>query len=132
MKNLSTELKVGFFAIAVIFILSYMTFKVGNLPLLWEEGYRLSASLDDVNGLDAKSRIKIAGVDAGIVDTITLENGKAHIILLLDPQIKIYRNAKVSLRMAGLLGDKHLSLTTGTPDEELLKDGDRIDGVCLY
>ncbi len=127
--KISTELKVGIFAIVVIFTLSYMTFKVGSLPMIWEKGYRLNVELNDINGLDEKSRIKIAGVDAGIVDSIKLEKGKAQLILLMDPEIEIYSNSEVALRMAGLLGDKYLSLTTGTPDQALLKDGDTITGI---
>jgi phospholipid/cholesterol/gamma-HCH transport system substrate-binding protein len=126
MKNVSTELKVGLFAIIVIVVLSYMTFKVGGLPMIWEKGYRLYAEFDDVSGLDEQSRIKIAGVEAGILEKIRLENGKAKLTLLVQPDVKVYRNAVVSLRMSGLLGDRYLALTAGTPDQPLLKNGDTI------
>jgi phospholipid/cholesterol/gamma-HCH transport system substrate-binding protein len=129
MRNLSPELKVGIFAIVVILILSYMTFKVGTLPLTWKKGYRLYVVFDNISGLDEKSRVKIAGVDSGIVEKIKLENGKAKLILFIEPDVKIYRNAKASLKMTGLLGDKYLALTTGTPDEPLLRDGDTITNV---
>jgi phospholipid/cholesterol/gamma-HCH transport system substrate-binding protein len=126
MKQSSTELKVGIFAIMVIIILSFMTFKVGSLPFLWEKGYRLYAEFEDISGLDEKSRIKIAGVESGIVDRIRLEKGKAKLALLINPDIKIYRNAKAYLRMSGLLGDKYIALDTGTSDEPLLESGDII------
>ena len=129
MKNFSTEMKVGIFALVVIFTLSYMTFKVGGLPALWEKGYRLHLVFDDINGLDEKSRIKIAGVDAGIVDKIELIGGRARVVLLVNPDIKVYRNAKASLRMAGLLGDRYLALSTGTSDHPLLKDGDKVADI---
>lgn len=126
MKNVSAELKVGIFAIMVIIILSYMTFKVGRTPFIWEKGYRLYAEFDDISGLDEKSRIKIAGVNAGLVEKITLLDGKARLTLLIEPDVKIYRNAKASLRMSGLLGDRFLAVSTGTPEEPLLKSGDTI------
>ena len=126
MKDLSVELKVGIFAVIVIMVLTYMTFKVGSLPMIWEKGYRLHVMLNDTSGLDEKSRIKIAGVEAGMVDTIKLEEGKAKITLLMDPDIKIYKDAEVSLRMSGLLGDRHLALFPGSSDQPLLKDGDPI------
>ena len=129
MKNVSTELKVGIFAIIVIIILSYMTFKVGRMTFMWEKGLKLYAVFDDISGLDEKSRIKVAGVDAGIVDKIVLENGKAKLTLLLNPDIKIYKNAEVSLKMSGLLGDRYLAISTGTPDQPLLKSGDSITHV---
>ncbi len=126
MKNVSTELKVGIFAIIVIVVLSYMTFKVGGMPMIWEKGYRLYSVFDDVSGLDEQSRIKIAGVEAGLLEKITLENGKAKLTLLIQPDIKVYKNAVVSLRMSGLLGDRYLALSPGTSDQPLLKDGDTI------
>ena len=50
MKNVSTELKVGIFAIIVIIILSYMTFKVGRMTFMWEKGLKLYAVFDDISG----------------------------------------------------------------------------------
>lgn len=129
MKDVSVELKVGIFAVLVIMILTYMTFKVGSLPMIWEKGYRLYVLLDDTSGLDEKSRIRIAGVEAGMVDRIELKEGKAMITLILNRNIKIYKNAEVSLRMSGLLGDRHMALTTGSSDQPLLKHGDHILNV---
>ncbi len=99
MKNQSTELKVGLFAIVVIVFLTYMTFKVGGLPLIWEKGYRLYVEFDDISGLDEQSRIKVAGVEAGIVEKIELIDGKAKLTLLINPDINIYRNAKAYMRI---------------------------------
>jgi phospholipid/cholesterol/gamma-HCH transport system substrate-binding protein len=129
MKDFTVELKVGIFAVIVIMVLAYMTFKVGSLPMIWEKGYRLYVLIDDTSGLDEKSRIKIAGVEAGMVDRVELEEGKARVTLLLDSDIKVYGNAEVALRMSGLLGDRHLALATGSSDHPLLKNGDRILNV---
>jgi phospholipid/cholesterol/gamma-HCH transport system substrate-binding protein len=129
MKEVSTELKVGIFALLVIVILTYMTFKVGKLPFIWEKGYRLYAEFDDIVGLDERSRIKIAGVDAGIVEQINIADGKARLTLLINPDIKVYKNAKAKLKMSGLLGDRYLSIATGTPDNPQLKSGDTITNV---
>ncbi len=126
MRESSTELKVGIFAIIVIMVLSYMTFKVGSLPLLWEKGYRVYAEFSDISGLDEKSRIKIAGVEAGIVEKIELKSGKARLTLLLNPDVKVHRNAIAYLRMTGLLGDKYIALDTGTDDVPLLESGGMI------
>ncbi|MBI5674531.1 MAG: MCE family protein [Nitrospirae bacterium] len=129
MKNLSPELKVGVFAIIVVLILSYMTFKVGSLPFTWDKGYRLYANFDDIKGLDEKSRIKIAGVDSGTVEKIILKDGKAELTLLIEPDVKVYSDAEATLRMSGLLGDKYLALSQGTSQNSLLKDGDKINNV---
>lgn len=129
MKGLSSELKIGIFAIVVVLILSYMTLKVGVLSSIWEKGYRLYVVFDNISGLDENSRIKIAGVDSGTVERISLKEGRAELTLLIDPDRKIYENATASLRMTGLLGEKYLALTTGTSDHPLLEDGDFITKI---
>jgi phospholipid/cholesterol/gamma-HCH transport system substrate-binding protein len=129
MNKSSTELKVGIFAIIVIFILSYMTIKVGSLPLIWEKGYRLYVEFDDVSGLDEQSRIKVAGVESGIVEKIELVDGKAKLTLIINPDVEIYKNAKAYMRMSGLLGDRYLAISTGTSDEPVLKNGDIINNT---
>ena len=87
-----------------------MTFKVSSLGVAWRKGYRLHVTFDNVSGLDEKSRVKIAGVSAGMVEKIMLKDGKAELILLMEPQIKIYEDAEASLRTAGFLGDKNTIL----------------------
>jgi len=129
MKEFSTELKVGFFALFVLAILTFMTFKVGGLEWAKARGYTLHAYFRNTAGLDEKTRVKISGVDAGIVDSVTLSDGKAKVTLLMDPEVKIFRNATASIKMSGLLGDKYLDIRTGTADAGILKDGDTISNV---
>jgi phospholipid/cholesterol/gamma-HCH transport system substrate-binding protein len=129
MKEFSTELKVGFFALVVLAILTFMTFKVGGLEWARAKGYTLYAYFSNTAGLDEKTRVKIAGVDAGIVDSVTLADGKAKVTLLMDHKVKIYRNATASIKSSGLLGDKYLDIRAGTADAGILKDGDTISNV---
>ncbi|MDH4231537.1 MAG: MCE family protein [Nitrospirota bacterium] len=130
MKEFSTELKVGFFALIVLAILTFMTFKVGGLEWAKAKGYTLHAYFSNTAGLDEKTRVRIAGVDAGIVDSVRLSDGRAKVTLIMDPEVKIYRNATASIKASGLLGDKYLAISTGTPDAGLLKDGDTINNVA--
>ncbi|HDK16527.1 MAG TPA: MCE family protein, partial [Nitrospirae bacterium] len=123
---MKTELKVGLFAIIVIILLSYMTFKVSGLGVPWKKGYRLHVRFDNISGLDEKSRVKVAGVDTGVVEKVSLREGRAELTLLMDPAVRIYEDAKASLRVSGLLGDKYLAIWSGTSTEEALKDGDWI------
>ena len=126
MKGISTELKVGIFAIVVLLALAFMTFKIGGLGGGWKKGYRLYLSFDNISGLEEKSKVKVAGVDAGIVERIVLSEGRARLIVLLKPEIEIHKDTKASIRVAGLLGDKYLALSSGTSSEPVLTDGEAI------
>ena len=129
MNKLSPETKVGIFAIVVVLALTYMTLKVGGFLFGWEKGYTLYAVFEDISGLDEKTRIKIAGVDSGMVEKIRLKGGKAELTLIMYHDVMIYEDARATLKMSGLLGEKYFSLTTGTPVSRLLKDGDTIINI---
>ncbi len=129
MKELSAELKVGVFALVILAVLTFMTFKVGGLDWAGTKGYALHVYFKNTAGLDEKTRVRIAGVDAGIVDTIKLADGKAKVSLLIEPGVKIYGNAAASIKSTGLLGDKYLDIRTGTAEAGLLKDGDMISNA---
>ncbi|MEW6067457.1 MAG: MlaD family protein [Nitrospirota bacterium] len=128
MKGLSTELKVGFFAIIVIAILSFMTFRVGGLEWIKKEGYIVYVYFDNIAGLDKKTKVKVAGVDAGAIEDIELKDGKAKLTLRIDKDVQIFNNANASIKATGLLGDKYLSIETGSL-EPILKEGGTIENV---
>lgn len=123
---MKTELKVGIFAIIVVIALAYITFKVSGIGLGLKKGYRLYVTFENISGLDVKSKVKVAGVDSGVVEKIRLKDGKAELTILMEPGVTLYEDAKASLRVSGLLGDRYLSLWTGSSSRRPLKDGDSI------
>lgn len=129
MKEYSTELKVGVFALVVLAVLTFMTFKVGGLEWTKAKGYTLHVFFKNTAGLDEKTKVRIAGVEAGTVDSVSLADGKAEVKILMKPDMKIYRNAVASIKLTGLLGDKYLDIKAGTADSGTLKDGESINTV---
>lgn len=129
MRGISSELKVGIFALIVLLVLAVMTFKTGGLEWTKKKGYTLYASFDNTAGLDEQTKIKVAGVDTGIVDEIELVEGRARVKLLMNEGVVVYKNARALIRSTGLLGDKFLEIQVGSPDNPPLKDGDEITSV---
>ena len=125
MKGFTTELKVGLFALIVLLILAYMTFKVSGTEWLRREGYNVYVYFSNIAGLDEKTKIKVAGVDAGVIEKITLEGGRAKLRIRVYPEIKLYRDATASIKASGLLGDKYLDIGPGSEKPEL-KEGETI------
>ncbi len=128
MKGLSTELKVGIFAIVAIAILTFMTFKVGGFDWIRKKGYAVYVYFDNIAGLDEKTKVKVAGVDAGVIEKIELEEGKAKLTLRIDRKVKLYSDASASIKSTGLLGDRYLEIRPGSIQPDL-KDGDTIRNV---
>jgi len=126
--RMSTELKVGLFALVVIAILSYMTFRVGGFEWIEKKGYIVYVDFKNIAGLDVKTRVKVAGVDAGVIEGIYLKDGRARLKLRMRPDVKLYSDASAAIKATGLLGDKFLAIYIGSK-EPLLKDGDTITQV---
>jgi len=128
MRGISTELKVGFFAIVVIAALSYMTFMISGIDWMKKEGYTVYIYFKNVAGLDEKTKVKIAGVNAGVIETIELKEGRAKLTVRLNKDIALYSDSSASIKAAGLLGDKYLEIKTGKT-MPLVTDGATLDNV---
>jgi phospholipid/cholesterol/gamma-HCH transport system substrate-binding protein len=128
MRGISAELKVGAFSLVVLALLTFMTFKVGGFEWIKKKGYVFYAEFNNIAGLDEKTRIKVAGVDAGIIERIDLKEGKARLTLRVNRNVILYSDASAEIKASGLLGDKYLELKTGTREPKL-KDGDTIKNI---
>ncbi|MFT3922842.1 MAG: MlaD family protein [Myxococcales bacterium] len=91
-----------------------------------DEGYRVYAIFDDVQGLVPKSRVLIAGIPVGTIDSIRLEGDRARVDLRIDRSVKLYKNAQVAQRSASLLGETLLVILPGGPPKPEIEDGAQI------
>jgi phospholipid/cholesterol/gamma-HCH transport system substrate-binding protein len=128
MRGLSTELKVGLFALLVMTIMTFMTFKVGGLDWMKEEGNIYYVYFKNIAGLDEKTKLKIAGVDAGFIRKIELHKGVAKMTVRVQKEVRMFSDASASIKATGLLGDKYLEIKPGSK-EPALKNGDTIQDV---
>lgn len=131
MRGLSTELKVGFFALVVLAILTYMTFKVGGFEWIKKEGYTVYVYFENIAGLDEKTKLKIAGVDAGAIEKIELKEGQAKLTIRISKDVQLFSDASASIKATGLLGDKYLEIKTGS-QKPALKSGETIKNVVEF
>ena len=123
--RLNLELFVGLFMIAGILCLGYLSIKLGKVELWGEPGYKVYAIFSDVGGLRNDSTVVVAGVDVGRVDSITLENYEARVVLQINPGLQIHDDAIVSVKTRGLIGEKYIQISAGASDE-IIKPGGRI------
>lgn len=128
MRGITTELKVGLFALIVLAILTFMTFKVGGIDFLRRDGYVVYIYFKNIAGLDEKTKVKIAGVNAGMIERIELHDGRAKLTVRMNKEVALYSDARASIKAAGLLGDKYLEIKTGS-EQPVLTNGDTLTTV---
>ncbi len=121
---MKSETKVGVFIVIAIGIFIYLSVNIGALRLDMAQYNTFKTYFDDIGGLDLKAPVKIAGVDIGWVDAIELlPDGKAEIIMRVNKNIKLAKNAYAVIAQEGLIGTKTLEIEPGDPLTGFLLSG---------
>lgn len=137
MQSKKNEVWVGLFVLIAIAAIIFLALKVADIRSVGsEKTYRVSATFDDIGGLQARSPVKIGGVVIGRVNDIRLDKDyKPEVTLDIYSQYdQIPDTSSLSIRTSGLLGEQYLALSKGfenttdpdLPMTEMLKDGSRI------
>ncbi|MEK6531853.1 MAG: MlaD family protein [Deltaproteobacteria bacterium] len=128
----SPEAKVGIFVLLGVILLVYMSMRLGGFQIGRTEGYTISVSFDSAAGLDKDSSVRVAGVEVGRVKEIGLKGNRAHIMLLIKPDVNIGKDFTAVLNTKGLLGERYIELMPGSPNAPYLKEGDEITRTTSY
>ena len=126
MRTLTTELKVGLLILAGMGIAVYSSVLVTG----WRPGlgdtYPLFIYFDNAAGLLAGSPVQVAGVKIGQVDVITLEEGRAKVQVSIVRRYTVRADATATIKSLGILGDKYVEVSLGTPNQPALQDEETI------
>ncbi len=120
-------------AATVLATLSLAACTVDTVPLprpgVDGPSYRLRAEFDNALNLPERARVKIGGIDIGVVTGIDTTDFVAEVELEVRRDIALPRGTRAELRQSTPLGDIHVAVTLPEhrPDAPLLGDGDVID-----
>ncbi len=117
--------KVGLF-VALTGAAGYGIYRFVSPQVSGGAGYTVHAYIRDATGLAPRSRVTIAGIPVGSLDSIRLENGEARLDVKVKNDVALYENATLGKKSASLLGESVIVLTPGTPDNRKLHEGDEI------
>ncbi|MDD5475412.1 MAG: MlaD family protein [Syntrophales bacterium] len=126
MRSISIEAKVGIFVLVAMIILGYMSFRVGEYGFGLKKGYLVTASFESVSGLKRDAFVQIAGVEVGRVERIALKDGRAEVTMRISPSVMLEKDVRASLKTYGILGDKYVDITPGTPEYGYILEGGEI------
>jgi len=126
MKLLTREEKVGLLVVLALISLAYLTIRAGHLSLGRKKGTVLYVSFSNVRGLDEGAQVRVAGVEAGRVEEVSLVDGTPRLKLLIFPGIKIHKDAVASIESLGFMGEKYVELSPGTAGTPYFESGSTI------
>ena len=130
-KNTSAW-RLGLFIITGLAIFTAFIYFIGKQKNLFGSTFRLRSEFRNVSGLKVGNHIRLAGINIGTVDDITLITDSSVLVVMVirksvQPHIK--KDTRASIGSDGLMGDKVLTLVPGIPDgteQPVVKNNDII------
>src|SRR5579862_2482119 len=131
------ELRVGLLVVAALATLVLAVYRLGEASNLFTKRYTLYVFLPNARGISRGGSVTIDGVVAGSITDVAFQpvgNDTSRNLRLtlsidrrLQPQVRA--DSRAALRSLGLLGDKILDITSGTPRYNVLQPGDTVPVV---
>jgi len=129
---MSQSIRLGFFILLGLAILGAAVFLIGSKESLFQSNFLVRAQFQNVGGLNEGADVRVGGIRKGTVRHIELPtdpSGKVTVVMDVakSTQDVLRGDSVASIQSAGLLGDKFVEVSFGTPDQARLKSGQTIN-----
>jgi phospholipid/cholesterol/gamma-HCH transport system substrate-binding protein len=130
------SLVVGAFVVGILGILAAAVLSLSAERGIWTARYRLVTYFANVQGLIEGAPVRLAGKDVGSVEFISFaalgeDRPPVRVVLLVDEgvQHRIRSDSVATIGTIGLLGDKYVEISMGSPEGAVLVDGAELASV---
>lgn len=124
---LTTEQRIGaFFVVGLVLLLVAVELTLG-LGML-RRRVPLYATFPDVQGLGVGADVRLAGLRAGRVASLHIEDGQVRVKMLLDRDLEVKKDSVARLDFQALSGERFVALSLGTPTARRAEPGDVLAG----
>jgi phospholipid/cholesterol/gamma-HCH transport system substrate-binding protein len=126
-KNTGDKIRLGMFVTigAALFIMGI--FFIGQKQRLFSSTIQIKFLCKDVSGLQPGNNVRFSGINVGTVDNIEIvTDSTVQVDLLIDKSVKdfIKKDAQASIGSEGLMGDKVVNISTGSPGQASIENND--------
>ena len=126
------KLKVGLVTTIALAILFLTIFFAGNIHEIFVPKIQIKAEIKDVRGLRKGAPVWFSGIEIGAVKDIRLnpEYGTFVTMAINKDAIEfVKKDSTASVMTMGLLGDKYVEISSGSPDAKQVAPGDVLQGA---
>lgn len=125
--------RTGLFVIICFALLVIALFLIGDKQKLFSNTSVYFVKFREVNGLKQGAQVQISGISVGSVSSIELPKKSGDSVLLTikvekNAQTLIHEDSRASVSTEGLVGNKNVSLTVGSPSSPVKPVGSVIIG----
>jgi phospholipid/cholesterol/gamma-HCH transport system substrate-binding protein len=127
-----SKLKVGLVTTLALGVLFLTIFFAGDIHEIFVKKIQIKADIKDVRGLRKGAPVWFSGIEIGSVKDIKLDPAVGTYVTMSISQdaIKfVKKDSTASVLTMGLLGDKYVEISSGSPDAEPVRPGDVLQGA---
>ena len=127
MKN-SLETRLGLFVALIVIATFFIMFIVGGFER-FQRGARVEALFKSAQELKLGDRVKMAGVEIGKVESITLVTNRVKVVMRLREGVPVKTDTIARIQFAGLMGQNFVALEFGSEAAPLADNGTQLATV---
>jgi phospholipid/cholesterol/gamma-HCH transport system substrate-binding protein len=128
-KKINHKVRLGIFISLGITVFILAIYFIGEKQQLFRSTFRLSGEFKDVAGLQAGNNVRLAGINVGTVDNVSIiSDTSVKVEILIDESTRkfIKKDAVASIGSEGLMGNKALIISPGTGGKRIIENNDII------
>ena len=128
-KETNYKWKLGAFSVAALVIAIGAIYYIGKQKNKFGSVLRIYARFSSVSGLKTGSNVRLGGIDVGTVDAISLvTDTTVQVDMVIQKKVQkfIKKDAVAGISSEGLMGDKVITISAGTPMQPVVADGDSL------
>lgn len=128
-KESNYKWKLGAFSIGALIIAVGAIYYIGQQKNKFGSVLHVYALFNSVSGLKNGSNVRLGGIDVGTVDAISLvTDTTVQVDMIIQKKVQkfIKKDAHASIGSEGLMGDKVVTITAGTPGQPVVQNGDSL------
>jgi phospholipid/cholesterol/gamma-HCH transport system substrate-binding protein len=121
--------RLGLFVAGGLAIFVLAIFIIGKQKNLFNPVFKLTTTFYNVSGLQVGNNIRFSGINVGTVDNIRIINDSTvRVDMLIRKEVHqfIKTDCEVAIGSEGLIGDKLITITQGSQDAKLAKEGQEL------
>jgi phospholipid/cholesterol/gamma-HCH transport system substrate-binding protein len=121
----SKKVAVGLFILAGFVLFTIAIFVIGSKDNLFTPTFQIRSEFVSVAGLKSGSSVRLNGIIVGKVETVEIQaSDKVLVIMIIENSVREYikNDSRVTIGSDGLVGNKVVEITPGTPGAPGVED----------
>ena len=126
------KIRLGLFVAGGLTLFVLAIFIIGKQKNLFNPVFEITTTFRSVSGLQVGNNVRFSGIVIGTVNNIVIMNDTSvRVDMVIKKELSqfIKTDCKLTLGSDGIIGDKLVIIIPGSPDAQLLKDGQSLKSI---